>query len=63
MTNNRNDQSAQDAVEHREATSPNGGDDNPAGPHAADRLTDPQKTPGTGSLPDESAKEADVGPD
>jgi len=34
-----------------------------AGPHARDDLTDKEKTPGTGALPDETAKEADVGSD
>ena len=35
----------------------------PAGPHAKDRLTDRDKTPGTGALPDDRQPEADVGPD
>lgn len=35
----------------------------PAGPHAKDRLTDYEKTPGTGALPQKGQKEADVGPD
>jgi hypothetical protein len=37
----------------------------PAGPHAKERLTDRDKTPGTGALPDpvqERQPEADVGP-
>jgi hypothetical protein len=35
----------------------------PAGPHAQPELTDNEKTPGTGSLPDETDAEGDVGPD
>ena len=39
----------------------------PAGPHAKERLTDREKTPGTGALPDPVQEggqpEADVGPD
>jgi len=35
----------------------------PAGPHAKERLTDHEKTPGTGALPAKDQKEADVGPD
>lgn len=35
----------------------------PAGPHAKPELTDYEKTPGTGSLPDDTAGENDVGPD
>jgi hypothetical protein len=40
-----------------ETTSP------PAGPHAKERLTDHEKTPGTGALPEKGQPEADVGPD
>lgn len=35
----------------------------PAGPHASERLTDREKTPGTGALPEKGQPEADVGPD
>jgi hypothetical protein len=35
----------------------------PAGPHARDGLTDYDKTPGTGALPEKGQDEADVGPD
>lgn len=35
----------------------------PEGPHARDDLTDREKTPGTGSLPDRRSGDADVGPD
>jgi hypothetical protein len=35
----------------------------PAGPHAKERLTDREKTPGTGALPEKGLHEADVGPD
>ncbi|WP_157959776.1 hypothetical protein [Devosia submarina] len=42
-----------------------GGDEGlpPAGPHAEPDLTDMEKTPGTGSLPDDTNIEGDVGPD
>jgi hypothetical protein len=56
------DKSAQQAVENVEK--PAKAQDHPAaGPHAKDDLTDKAKTPGTGALPDEGVKEADVGPD
>jgi len=35
----------------------------PAGPHAKERLTDREKTPGTGALAEKGTPEADVGPD
>lgn len=35
----------------------------PAGPHAKERLTDREKTPGTGALPEKNQPEVDVGPD
>ena len=35
----------------------------PAGPHARPDLTDKEKTPGTGSLPEDSAEDGEVGPD
>jgi hypothetical protein len=35
----------------------------PAGPHAKEKLTDREKTPGTGSLPEKNQREVDVGPD
>ena len=35
----------------------------PAGPHAKESLTDREKTPGTGALPEKGQPEADVGPD
>jgi hypothetical protein len=34
-----------------------------AGPHAKPELTDFEKTPGTGSLPDKTTHEGDIGPD
>jgi len=34
-----------------------------AGPHARKELTDNEKTPGSGSLPDPEGQEGDVGPD
>lgn len=57
------DRQAQDAIEQREPTTNDKIDKNPEGPHARKGLTDPEKTPGTGSLPDDAAKEADVGRD
>lgn len=33
------------------------------GPHAKPELTDTEKTPGAGALPDRSNAEADIGPD
>lgn len=35
----------------------------PAGPHASEKLTDREKTPGTGALPEKDQPEVDVGPD
>lgn len=35
----------------------------PAGPHAREKLTDREKTPGTGALPEKDQPEVDVGPD
>ncbi|WP_440408435.1 hypothetical protein [Neorhizobium petrolearium] len=56
------DKKAQEAVEHAEK--PTRISKRPAaGPHAKDRLTDPEKTPGTVSLPEPDAKETDAGPD
>ncbi|CAD7050762.1 hypothetical protein REJC140_01681 [Pseudorhizobium endolithicum] len=56
------DRNAQEAVEQRqrEAADKAG---QPEGPHAQERLTDREKTPGSGALPDDSTREADVGPD
>ncbi|MCX5520396.1 hypothetical protein OSH10_18300 [Kaistia defluvii] len=34
----------------------------PEGPHARPDLTDKEKTPGTGSLPDPDTKGVDIGP-
>lgn len=34
----------------------------PEGPHARPDLTDHEKTPGTGSLPDPDTKGVDIGP-
>ena len=57
------DEMAQEAVESRNETPKAGGDRNPAAPHAKDKLIDPEKTPGAGSLPDDDGRDADVGPD
>jgi hypothetical protein len=56
------DKTAQEAVEHVD-TQKKAGNHPAAGPHAKPHLTDKDKTPGTGSLPDPDAKEADAGPD
>ncbi len=57
-----NDKTAQEAIEHVEKNL-KPGKHPAAGPHAKPHLTDKDKTPGTGSLPDPDAKEADAGPD
>lgn len=66
MNEENNDRKAQEAVENRDrAPAPAGtpSDAKPAGPHAKDNLTEPEKTPGTGSLAGDSDGETDVGPD
>lgn len=66
MNEENNDQKAQEAVENRDPASAPAGTKNdakPAGPHAKDNLTDPAKTPGTGSLAGDGDGETDVGPD
>ena len=56
------DKKAQEAVEH--VGKPGDAAKHPAaGPHAKPHLTDKEKTPGTGSLPEPDATEADAGPD
>ncbi|MCB5201134.1 hypothetical protein LH464_01415 [Neorhizobium sp. T786] len=57
------DKKAQDAVESRGEARKPASAQKPAGPHAKEHLTDREKTPGSGSLPDDSGREADVGPD
>jgi hypothetical protein len=56
------DKSAQEAVENVD-TSGKVQNQPAAGPHAKAMLTDKDKTPGTGSLPEPDSKEADAGPD
>ncbi len=56
------DKKAQQAVEKKDVKKGKH-PGNAAGPHAKERLTDREKTPGTGSLSDTSGREADVGPD
>ncbi|KGE00221.1 MULTISPECIES: hypothetical protein [Rhizobium/Agrobacterium group] len=56
------DKKAQEAVEHADKSTEISKQP-AAGPHAKDRLTDRDKTPGTGSLPDPDSKETDAGPD
>lgn len=56
------DKQARETIEH--TGKPNQTSKHPsAGPHAKDRLTDRDKTPGTGALPEPDAKETDAGPD
>jgi hypothetical protein len=56
------DKDARDSVE--KGSRQGGTSENPvAGPHAKDHLTDNEKTPGTGALPDSEGKEADIGSD
>lgn len=52
-----------DVQREREAPKPRQEKAPPAGPHAKERLTDREKTPGTGALPEASQPEVDVGPD
>ena len=56
------DKTAREAVEHVDRNAKPGNHPT-AGPHAKPHLIDKDKTPGTGSLPDPDAKEADAGPD
>ena len=53
------DKQAQEAVEET-AVKPKASDQPAAGPHAADELTDENKTPGTGLLPEEDDKDVDA---
>jgi len=55
------DRDAQKEIEHDVPQKAGSGP--AAGPHAKDHLTDYEKTPGTGSLPDGDGAEADVGSD
>ncbi|RWX78855.1 hypothetical protein EPK99_09760 [Neorhizobium lilium] len=56
------DRNAQEAVENVDKSVQT--QDRPAaGPHARKDLTDMEKTPGTGALPDDDGKDADVGSD
>jgi hypothetical protein len=56
------DKQAQQAVENID-TSTTSTDKPAAGPHAREDLTDRDKTPGTGALPDANGEDADVGSD
>ncbi len=56
------DKQARETIERGSGQAPAG--KNPAaGPHAKDHLTDDEKTPGTGSLPDKGSKDTDAGPE
>ena len=55
------DRDAQREIEHDVTQKPGSGP--VAGPHAEGHLTDNEKTPGTGALPDSDGVEADVGSD
>ncbi|GGF87179.1 MULTISPECIES: hypothetical protein [Rhizobium] len=56
------DRDAREAVERGSAYAGTGRHP-AAGPHAKDRLTDHDKTPGTGSLPAKDSKDTDSGPE
>ncbi len=53
------DKTAQEAIENVDTTA-KAKDSPAAGPHAKKELTDMDKTPGTGSLPDPDTKETDA---
>lgn len=55
------DKSAQKSIEQQDVNAKPDRDMPAAGPHARDTLTDHEKTPGTGSLPDKNHGDADVG--
>ncbi|MFD1746231.1 hypothetical protein ACFSE1_12225 [Rhizobium helianthi] len=57
------DKNAQTAVEQPTGKATPDHSTPAAGPHAREQLTDHEKTPGTGSLPDKNQGEADVGSD
>lgn len=55
------DVKARNAVEHVEKSKTTGSapapDHSPAGPHSKDHLTDHEKTPGSGTLPDQENRD------
>ncbi|WP_137136760.1 hypothetical protein [Rhizobium sp. FKY42] len=55
------DKAAQTAVEQTKQNTVPEKETPPAGPHARDELTDEEKTPGTGALPDKEADDVDAG--
>jgi hypothetical protein len=56
------DKRAQEAVENVDSST-TAANKPAAGPHAREDLTDKEKTPGTGALPDGNGEDADVGSD
>ncbi|TDK39152.1 hypothetical protein E2F50_03220 [Rhizobium deserti] len=54
------DKQAQQAVENID-TSTTSASKPPAGPHAREDLTDNDKTPGTGALPEANSEDTDAG--
>lgn len=55
------DKAAQEAVEQTKQDNGTQGKSPAAGPHARENLTDHEKTPGTGSLPDRKSGDIDAG--
>lgn len=55
------DKKAQTAVEQAKPETKSGSAKPAAGPHAQEHLTDHEKTPGTGSLPDKRSGDIDAG--
>ena len=55
------DKTAQEAVEQTKQDKGTQKKSPAAGPHARENLTDHEKTPGTGSLPDQKSGDIDAG--
>lgn len=55
------DATAREAIERVDKPGGATGNHPAAGPHAKDHLTDKDKTPGTGALPDDDSREIDAG--
>ena len=63
MNDKGSDEKARKDIEHSDTAQRKSEGNPPAGPHAKDALVDHEKTPGSGSLPDDRSRDADVGPD
>ena len=63
MNDKGDDENARKEIEHNNADGQENQGTPPAGPHAKERLVDREKTPGSGALPDDQGRDADVGPD